>query len=326
MHYDKITLRHDIITPSQAHTTLVQELYERQRHLNQSFVRQYALEMLKDAFRPGTLMSFAIWKRKRYLINGQHTHHAIVLAQKPYFLGIEEIYVNAYEDIAAWYIKFDRLHLRTLEQAYHAANLAERVQLNKAQTTQVGGCLPLMASGFEQVPKTQGSLRMYVTIPQMRMEFIHDWHEEAERYFSDIKGAPGTMGQNLRRAPVMAIALITYRYTGTDAEEFWHAVAMDDNLAQNDPRKRLHYHIRTTKMGEYLPHVYSRYVSRAWNAAWEGRKPQNITPDSTTMPIRIEGTPHSGEKTLRYITPSGEVLHDPEVYEQETWSKELFVS
>lgn len=42
---------------------------------------------------------------------------------------------------------------------------------------------------------------------------------------------------NLRRAPVMVMALLTYRYTGTDAADFWHAVAMDDRLAQNDPHK-----------------------------------------------------------------------------------------
>jgi hypothetical protein len=35
----------------------------------------------------------------------------------------------------------------------------------------------------------------------------------------------------------MVMALLTYRYTGTDAADFWHAVAMDDRLAQNDPHK-----------------------------------------------------------------------------------------
>jgi hypothetical protein len=65
----------------------------------------------------------------------------------------------------------------------------------------------------------------------------------------------------------MVMALLTYRYTGTDAADFWQAVAMDDRLAQNDPHKKLHLHIRTSKLGAYSLHVYSRYVARAWNAA-----------------------------------------------------------
>jgi hypothetical protein len=50
---------------------------------------------------------------------------------------------------------------------------------------------------------------------------------------------------------MVAVALLTYRYTSTDAPDFWHAVAMDDRLTQNDPSKKLHLHIHTGKLGEY---------------------------------------------------------------------------
>lgn len=124
----------------------------------------------------------------------------------------------------------------------------------------------------------------------------------------------------------MAVALVTYRYTDRDAAEFWHAVAMDDRLAMNDPRKKLHFHIYTTKLRGYEPHVYSRYVARAWNAAWENKKLQSLQAQNITAPIHLEGTPHDGEKVLRYITPRGDVLHDPEVYRPDAWQQELFMA
>jgi hypothetical protein len=320
----KITLRHQVISPSLAHTILLKEMYEGERHLNQSYARQYGLAIRNEDFREGTLISFCVWQDRRYLINGQHTLTGIVLADRSYLLGIEEIRVDRYEDIAVWYSKYDRVNLRTLEDNYHAHNLQAQVQLNKGQTSQLGGCLPSLASGFEYVSKTQGSLRMYVANPDMRMAFIREWRDEAESFFRDIKGAPGRMNGNLRRGPVMALALVTYRYTGADAAEFWHAVAMDDRLAKNDIRKRLHMFVRISKVGEFAPYIFSRYMASAWCAAWEDRTPQSIVAQPAHLPIRIAGTPHTGEKVLRYISPQGDVLPDPQEYRPDVWHAGVF--
>jgi hypothetical protein len=300
------------------------EMYERQRSLNQGYVRQYALAMRTGDFRVGTVVSFAVWQGKRYLINGQHTHHAIVLAGTPLLLGIEEIAVESYEEIAAWYTKYDRLNQRTLDQAYHAHNLSDQVKLNKSQTLQLGACLPLLAAGFDPIPKTQGTLRMYVGSPEIRMAFIREWSEEAERFFEIIKGAPGGLCMNLRRAPVMATALVTLRYTGTDAETFWRNVVWDDGLAATDPQKHLNYFLRTSQLSRYNPHTYCRYVASAWSNDWHGRTIKILHPQAAHLPIRLEGTPHVGKATLRYLSPMGEVLSEPLAYTPDAWQQELF--
>jgi hypothetical protein len=41
---------------------------------------------------------------------------------------------------------------------------------------------------------------------------------------------------------------------------------------------------------------------------------------------QLEGTPHTGDKVLRYITPKGDVLHDLEIYTPDAWQQELFGS
>jgi hypothetical protein len=324
MEHRQITRTEKVIAPSEAQASLTKEAYERQRPLSHSWIRQYALAYIKGEFRPGSVMSYCVWRGKRYLVNGQHRLHAVVLAGIPYNFCVEEIVVESYEEIAEWYTTYDRLNLRTLPQAYDAYNLSEEVKLNKGQTQDLAGCLASLASGFEHVPKTQGSLRMYVSNPHIRMAFVREWRDEAGHFYEDIKGSPGVISKNLRRGPVFALALVTYRFTGADATEFWNKVALDDGLAKNDPCKKLHYFIRTTKMGEFPHETYSRYVASAWNAAWDNRTPAQLQALTATIPIRILGTPHTGDAILRYLTPQGEALHDPEVYQPENWQQSLF--
>jgi hypothetical protein len=122
----------------------------------------------------------------------------------------------------------------------------------------------------------------------------------------------------------MAVALVTFRHTGQDAEEFWHEVAYDDGLSQGDPRKALHLFLRTTKLGSYEPHVYSRYIAWAWCRAWQDLTCAALRAQVEHLPITIDGTPHDGKGVYRYITPHGEALHDPMKYVAEDWQQGLF--
>jgi hypothetical protein len=319
-----ITVRHEVLTADTAHTIVTQELYAHQRPINQSVVQEYALAMRQQEFRPGTTISFCVYQGKRYLINGQHTLQALIRAQVALLLGIEEIHVTSLEEIAAWYGKYDRLRLRTLQHIYEAHDMAAQLNLNKSQTVCLGACLPLLASGFASVPRAEGSMRMYTANPRLRMAFMEAWIDEASQFFAAIKGAPGTVGMNVRRGPVMAVALVTYRCTGTDAEEFWHTVCQAEALSQGDPRMALHLFLRSTKAGEYEAHRYSRYIASAWNAAWQGKRSKHLQPQAEHLPIWLEGTPHDGKDTWRYITPRGEVLQDPQRYDATVWQRDLF--
>src|SRR5262249_36902871 len=159
-------------------------------------------------------------------------------------------------------------------------------------------CLPLLASGFSSVPRSRGSMRMYTSNPRLRMDFIREWADEASRFYTAITGAPGTLSMNIRRAPVLAVALVTYRFTGTDADDFWTNVCQDDGLHQGDSRKALHIFLRTTKLSEYQPHAYSRSVAAAWCRHWKGQRGKNIQPQVEHQPILLEGTPHNGVDIL----------------------------
>ena len=51
---------------------------------------------------------------------------------------------------------------------------------------------------------------------------------------------------------------------------------------------------------------------------------QHLRTQAEHLPIVIDGTPHDGKGVYRYITPRGEVLHDPVKYEAEHWQQGLF--
>jgi len=324
MEQRKISLRHERITPQAARTILLHERYERQRPLDLGVVQEYALAMLNGEFRQGTVISFCVYQGTRYLVNGQHTLEAICRSGVTLELGLEEIQIESLEERAYWFSKYDRLKLRSLKQIYDANGIHEAVNMNKSQADCLGACLPLLASGFSSVPRSRGSMRMYTSNPRLRMDFIRAWADEASRFYTAITGAPGTLSMNIRRAPVLAVALVTYRFTGTDADDFWMNVCQDDGLHQGDQRKALHIFLRTTKLSEYQPHAYSRYVAAAWCRHWKGQRGKNIQPQVEHQPILIEGTPHDGKEIWRYISPRGEVVHKPGKYDAETWQIGLF--
>jgi hypothetical protein len=323
MEQRKISVRQERMTPQAAQAILLHEMYEHQRPLEESVIQNYTLQHHNNNFRPNTLLSFCTLHGRRWLINGQHTLHAIVRAGKPLDVSIEEIAVESLAERAQWYGTYDRNKLRSLKDIYAAHAIHETLNFNKHQALCLSACLPLLAAGFAAVTRQQGGLRMYTANAQLRMAFMEAWIEEAEQFYAVIKGAPGSLSMNIRRAPVMAVALVTYRFTGTDAEDFWDNVVRDDGLAQGDPRKALHVFLRTSKTGRYQAHTYSRYIASAWNADWHNRKVKTIQPQPEHSPILIEGTPHTGKQVLRYITPQGTPLHDPLPYLMDQWQQAM---
>ena len=113
-------------------------------------------------------------------------------------------------------------------------------------------------------------------------------------------------------------------FAGGPPDTFWTNVAWDDGLAAGDPQKALTYHLRTTQLGLYPTHVYARYVASAWCHAWSDNTVKQLMPQAPHLPIRLEGTPHTGKASMRYISPTGNVLHDPVPYDPQAWNAAMF--
>jgi len=305
-----------LVSPSEASHMLDTMRYEFQRKVDQTYVEEYFRAMQRGEFRPGTEITFAEYNGKLEDMNGQHTLHALVKFGKPFLLRIVIYKCRESAQRHGLYLTFDRNRIRSLTQLYAAYDFANKTGLNSEQTKHLGAAVGLIVSGFVAQGMSRAVLGAYFHSGHIRILCMHDWVDEAIAFFETIKGAPKIISQLLRRAPIMAIALVTFRHTGADASEFWHAVAWDDNLRFDDCRKTLHKWIREHMLKEYEPHIYARYVAAAWNAAWNDRSLQRLTvsPAQTIQPIVLEGTLFDGHHQWVYITEHGAPLNAPIVF------------
>jgi len=307
------------IAPIEAQKMLLDMRYDRQRRLDQGFIQAYALAMRKRQWEPGSVLTVGVLNGVRYLMNGQHRLNAVMQAKRSILFIVEEIELTNDDDMAVLYNTFDRGKPRSWLDRYDAAGVTDTLNLNRHEIRSLGACLPVLASGFAHVARGEPSMRMYNDNPQIRMAFMEAWRDEAEQFFGAIKGAPKALCMNIRRAGILAIALVTFRFTGTDAEEFWRNVSHDDGLAQGDPHKAFHYWIRTIQLSQFTAQRYSRYAAAAWNMAWRGRSITQLRAQTDTVPLTLEGTPHDGKTILRYVDPMGNILTEPMPYDPARW-------
>jgi hypothetical protein len=80
-------------------------------------VREYALAMRSGAWRPTSMLVFAVYEDRRYLIGGLQRLHAVVEANLPVRFRLKEIHVDAYEAIADEFDRIDRRWQQRLDQA-----------------------------------------------------------------------------------------------------------------------------------------------------------------------------------------------------------------
>lgn len=310
---EDITQKFKMISPSQAPRMLADAPYVFQRKVDQTYVQEYLRAMRRGEFRPGTEVTFAEYNGKLYAMNCQHTLTALGRHDKPLLLNIVTYKCHSLTQMHGLYLTFDRNRIRSLTQLYAAYDFANKTGLNNEQTKHLGSAIGLVISGFAHQGTTRSVLGPYFHSGHIRIDCMQAWIDEALAFFETVKGAPKAISSLLRRGPIMAVALVTFRHTGADASEFWKAVAWDDNLAFDDPRKTLHKWIREHMLKEYEPTQYAKFVAAAWNAAWEDRHLQrlNVTPQQTMQPIRLAGTPFDGVSYFSYMRENGQPTEEP---------------
>lgn len=316
IHWQESTTELREISSSEASHILQAARYQDQRTVDWGWVRQYALAMQQERFRPASLITYALYENHRILINGQHTLEAIFLINDSYPIREEVIPVDSMEDVAMLYGTFDQQRRRSNSQIYQAYRLDEQVNLGKTHIVWIGAAMPLVMSGFTPWPTQVRGFGVFMRDQWIKAQCITSWAGEARTYFEVIHNCPKEISQPLRRAAVMAVALVTMRHTGTDAEAFWMNVAMGSGLDRGNAQLTLHHFLREKSAKEYDTHVYARYVAAAWNAEYEHRQLRvlKVHESAWDKPIRLEGTPHDGLKVMRYLTPDGSIVEQPEEY------------
>jgi hypothetical protein len=312
----KLSTHLHLVSPQQARELLRDTVYERQRPLRPYRVTELRLLLEQEGhFRPGTVVSFAVWKdHGTYCINGQHTLAALgATTGGPYWLQFEEHRVSSMEEVDWLYTTYDRNLQRSWIDLYKADSRLAALDLPGSCIEKLGGTVPILATGFEQVTRfANPAWAPLLKNPVIRFALMRDWSAEMTAFHTDCHG-PSSIRKLLTRVSVLAVILVTYRYAPDFAHQFWPMVARDSGLTEGHPAHALLRYLRETGTRTVEPSTYQRTVASAWNAYVLNRHRSKLQPRAGRLPILIAYTPHDGKAHYRYLSDMGDIWHRPQV-------------
>ncbi len=253
------------VTPDVARGWVEYFNYARQRPIRQGHV-----DYLASAITMGELVTlevrFAEWPNgNRVIVDGQHRLRALMAAGRS--LPCVAIYyrVESDEDVARLYASIDRQTTRSTMDAVRAYGIEERTGATRDVLRRVAYAAPILSARFSREYGKHKSLIR-------RAEAVEEWVEEGKAFYAATRGGTSEVESLLRRAPVLAVALATFRHAPELAETFWGGLAREDGLRRGDPRHKLLSWMRNmpiVRVGSSI--LYCMYVAAAWNAFYEGR-------------------------------------------------------
>lgn len=243
--------------------------------------------MRREQWLDRSQMDFGILKGHPWRVNGNHSGKAQEKTGKTLTWNIRLHHVVDEQDLRKLFHKFDtNVRLRTSTQIVKAVSFAEENALTKTAASKLYTAAMVIEQKF--TVKAKGKIRINQRIPDYRLDLAQKWAAEAGKYDTIVKNADRPLKKKLLNAGTMAVALVTLKYQGQDAIDFWTAVADDDGLRKADPRKALVDVFRSRNMVGSLMDTMT-YPAAAWNAWYEGRTLRSLRASDT---VSINGTPY----------------------------------
>jgi len=293
----RVTSRTMLITPQMAEEILATTGYEKQRRKRESHVNFLAGLMTRGQFLDNTRIDFAIFKGRKFQTDGQHRLHAVIKSGVAQSFLVVEREVDSMKEVAEIYFKTDRGRARSTRDTFTVFDLDQQLQLNKWQQDALASAIKVLMVGFDRETATTG-VRI---ADEIILDAIHDWAEAARQYFSTVEGGDGAFGRRFYASPVLAVALVTFKFSPTKAKEFWSKIAQNDGLRKHSPEHAAATYLLTTRVQDVGVATYARKLASCWNAYLEGRTLSRVYGDKT-RPIEIKGgsSPWRGHKTVKY--------------------------
>ena len=218
--------------------------------------------MERGRFIVGTPIHFGVLNGHRKLVNGQHTLHAIARSGIPIRLTVLATPVEDEDELGQLYGRHDRGRGRTPSDAFLGMNLAGKLDLSTFEVNALGPAIKYVTTEFRNVRKN--SNEEVATSLDFLAERMNEWSVFAGLYFEQVReGGVGLKGA-FRRAPVVAVGVITMRYQRERAIDFWSAAAANDGLHKLDPRQALVNFLLKDSSRKGNPTHYARSVASAW--------------------------------------------------------------
>ena len=262
------------VTPKMAKDMLERFKYPRQRNVSDRHVGRLMVEIEKERFIPGTQIHLCHLRYSDLIwcVNGNHTLTAVSEGKTAVPLDFLHTHCENENEVARIYARHDIHRTRTWHAAFQALGLDEKMGLKPRQTDAFGSAMKYIMSDFKAI-----QAKDYETnySRDARFDASEDYYEAGQMYFEAVGPLGSKASDKLKRAPVVAVGLKTFRYEPVRAHKFWRAIAEDSGLFSGQPERTL---VRWLEKHPVHKSGYRQQINACalcWNA-YHKKKPLDV--------------------------------------------------
>lgn len=225
------------VTPDLAAQFLAANSYAGQRPMRKKQIKAITAAVETKRFLTGSIaVAHQGWNGGDLMLaNGQHQCTVVVETGLPINAVIEEYNCKTPEDFADLYRQFDNNAGRSLAEIAIPEAAALKLNWRKNFITAL-----LSAVSFLE---NQNGMHK-----NERVTFIRKYLKEGNFIKDIISAATDSDTKHLRRSPVIAAMIVTFKKCAADAEVFWEQVRDGDNLPASSPALRLRNYLLSTSI------------------------------------------------------------------------------
>jgi hypothetical protein len=278
------------VTAELAQEWLESRPYAYQRYLRPLLIERLCLAMERREFTALTTLTFYEYGGKLYLVDGQHRLNAVVLTGLPQVFVIAVKRVESYAEIEDDYLKYDQGDPKNTADSLYGARVHERSGISVAEMKLLIPAMRVLLNGFTSRSANSAFSRDNATIGRG----VYDYREEAKAFFTAIEGGIKETRKQLCYAPVLSVALATFRGTKSrvKAPEFWKRVSEQDQLDAFSGEWWLGKVMGNLNVRKGV-HQSSRRVAGCWNLFYLDKKISRAPGPHVSSNITILGTRYS---------------------------------
>lgn len=285
------------VTPAMADLWLSTSKYHGQRRINENRVDKYKADMLAGRWTISeSMIVLGLRDEGEHLLNGQHRLNAVSRAGIPCSFIVCRSRFNSDDDMDMAYASMDDGLARTFVDRTAALGLPDKLRVPYQTVNRSFSAILSIYSGFTSRGGAVSRQKLFRSISEKEAVLL-EWVDNIYAYHHACLGAHTSVARWFDRVPVMAVGLVTFRFSPQKASEFWHVVAQNDGLSKGSPEHTLFMFLNATRAIDIDIPEYTRKVAACWNAFYEGRdlSAARARPD---LPILIQGTPWNGRDNV----------------------------
>lgn len=277
------------MTPNRALNILNNHIYERQRPVKKTQIRNLVNIMKSGHWVENHPITFCRIGKQYKLVNGQHRLRAVVESGQTHHFSIVILKAGNEDELHQIYCSFDvNNSKRSNADLLKSADFYEKFDINKGVGDKSISAAVLAETNLKRLHYTQeGSVRDTAA----KLAIAHKWVEQIRQYQNAVELADKQLKGKMLCDGVFSVALQTYKWQPELAHKFWIELAKDDGLSRNDPRKVLAIALRNRSFSVKAKIQPERLTVTAWNAFFNKKNLPSGIKVNTDKPLRFLGTP-----------------------------------